>query len=59
MKKNPFKEIVPEKNVPPEVKEKVMSELATISLANEIAGHFTIKFGAVISELFTLNKKRK
>ena len=58
MKKNPFKEIINDKDVPEEVKEVVMSELNSTNLLTDFAYLFTLKFGSVFEDLIK-NKKKK
>ena len=58
-KKNPFKDLETNKEVPPEVRERLLSELAGIQLVSELANHFTLKLGAVFKDFFPSNKKRK
>ena len=57
MKKNPFKEIRTDKEVPLEMKKKVLNEIAALSLASEFADLFTVKFVSVFESLFPKNKK--
>lgn len=59
MKKNPFKEILTQQEVPTEVKKNIMDEIASISLAFELTDLFTVKLTSVLESLFTENKKRK
>jgi hypothetical protein len=59
LKKNPFKEIQTHKEVPAEIRKNVMEEVASISLASELAELFTVKFASVLEGLFAKNKKRK
>ncbi len=57
MKKNTFKEISTNKEVPSELKKKVMGEIASIDLVGDIADLFTVKFATLLEEVF-LSKKR-
>jgi hypothetical protein len=59
LKKNPFKEILTQQEVPTEVKKNIMDEIASISLAFELTDLFTVKLTSVLESLFTENKKRK
>ncbi len=59
MKTNPFKEISSKKDVPPEIKKKVMSETASILLAMELADLFTVKSVSILEDFFTSKKKKK
>lgn len=59
MKKNPFKEIETDKDVPEEVRERLVSELANIELAKDLANHFTLKLGSVFKDFFPSKKKGK
>ena len=59
IKKNPFKEILTDKSVPPEIKKKIMSELASINLVTEVADLFTVKLASIFEELFISKKNKK
>lgn len=58
-KKNPFKDIETHKDVPPEVRKKLLSELASIQTLTEMANHFTVKLGSLFKEIFPSKKKPK
>ena len=49
---NPFKELETNKNVPPEIKKKLMTEIASILLVSELTDLFTLKFGSIFEEMF-------
>ncbi|WP_035084890.1 hypothetical protein [Aquimarina latercula] len=58
MKKNPFKELETDKEVPEEVKENVMKDIASVKLFMELGDLFFIKYPSVIEDFFkTKNNK--
>lgn len=59
MKKNPFQEIITQKEVPSEVKKNIMDEIASMSLTFELTELFTVQFASVLENFFSENKKRK
>ena len=55
---NPFSQIdKPLKEVPPELKQKVMKDIATAKLLMEIAALFSLNLGSVIERTITERKK--
>ncbi|MFT7071502.1 hypothetical protein [Patiriisocius sp. Uisw_017] len=59
MKKNPFKEISTDKELPSEVKKSVMGKITSIGLLSELADLFIVKFASVFKGVFTEKKKRQ
>lgn len=59
MKKNPFKEIASHKDEPPEIKKKVMREIASIGLLVDFADLFTVKLASLIEEVFSSKKRNQ
>jgi len=56
---NPFSQIdKPLKEVPPELKQKVMRDIATAKLLMEIAALFSLNLGSVIERTITERKKK-
>ncbi|GGX30261.1 hypothetical protein [Aquimarina muelleri] len=57
-RENPFKKIgIPNKEVPKELKEKVMSEIASLKLVTDIASLFTSNYQATMASFFKVKKK--
>lgn len=55
---NPFRKLdKPLKPVPPELKAKVMNDIATAKLLMELAGLFSLNLGKVVEE--TMKKRKK
>jgi hypothetical protein len=58
--KNPFKEIQGDlKNVPPELRQKVMNDVAMAKLIMEMATLFTIDYASLITGLLKTSNKNK
>ncbi|QHI39131.1 hypothetical protein IMCC3317_45320 [Kordia antarctica] len=57
MKKNPFKEMRIQKDLPPEIKKKVLNDIASITLATELTDLFTVKFATIFQDLLGKSKK--
>jgi len=57
LKKNPFKEIATHKETPPELKKKVLGEIASIGLLSDMVDLFSIKFAAVIESALKPSKE--
>ena len=55
-KRNPFKEIETNKEVPEELKESVMKEIASLTLLKELGDLFFIKYPSVIESFFKSKK---
>lgn len=50
---NPFKKIETNKDVPPEIKQTVMKNIALVRLLMDFGDLFSTKFSSVIESLFT------
>lgn len=59
-KENPFKKLgYPPKEVPNDLKQKVMSEVASAKLIMDLASLFTSNYSATIESLFKTNRNKK
>lgn len=57
-RENPFKKIgYPNREVPKELKEKVMSEIASLKLVTDIVALFTSNYQSTMTTLFKVKKK--
>ncbi len=54
--KNPFQRLKSDHNVPPEIKEKLMSEISVLQLVGDITDLFSGKMGQTAMELLKRNK---
>ena len=55
---NPFKDLERSlRDVPPHMKKKVMSDVATAKLIMDMASLFTLNYGAVLEGMFRTNKR--
>lgn len=58
--KNPFKAMQGDlKDVPPELRKKVMADIATAKLILEMASLFTVNYGTLIEDLFRTSGNSK
>ena len=56
MEQNPFKELETHKEVPEEIKEKVMDNVETLKLFMEMGDLFSLKFGSIFESLLKTKK---
>ena len=56
MEQNPFKELETQKEVPEEIKEKVMENIETLKLFMEVGDLFSLKFSAIFESLLKTKK---
>ena len=55
---NPFKDLERSlRDVPPHMKKKVMSDVATAKLIMDMASLFTLNYGSVLEGMFRTNKR--
>jgi hypothetical protein len=54
--KNPFQKLKSDHEVPPEIKEKLMSEISLLQLVGDITDLFSGKMGQTAMELLKINK---
>jgi len=58
LKNNPFKDLERSlRDVPPHMKKKVMSDVATAKLIMDMASLFTLNYGSVLEGMFRTNKR--
>jgi len=54
---NPFKELETNKEVPKELKEKVMHDISSVKMLMELGDLFSTKLGGVLGSFFKSKKK--